>query len=813
LVAADDELTNYKSGIDVTWGGTKGVDYCEEYFYYDKKMDDHKVVYLRGDTDILMSHNERNNANYHVLDGGRQVIGENGRDNIPSSGDEGIIRYKIDRDRQVYYKWAANTALSDVLQRLPAYLLPFNLNSQFFELGVPVVGTTGSNGGDITSKSSYYFRGILDPFGDEWHVLSYADDDEAFLRLTQVTTGNFVDQAFYASDGKTVLLVVNPKTPCFTARATGTGQFYTTPPKAYFTPKILPQTTYISAGSSGTVTIELHDIYGNEVFYRINGGSFIGAGSDTATLSQNSFLDGLNTLEYYYKGQESHVKARAIVKNPPFPSASEKHGDFLWKDAAGLGATLARITREPFASTYKGYKTREDFSGQAEWDKFFGKGLRGAGGSGNSLKNAFVAKVEGWNFKRNGTTKTHGQYAKEMLLESSRTTDPVGFELQHSADAIPNRELHYRGYYDSLPILQSIFAYDIMIANFKSTQVDGGISPIEDYFIRDHFANFAYEAMQWSADMTGLGAPGMWGGARMMTAASIGMIMSEYSTPYYGTSGFGTVQTTYSLCPFQDDKLTWKAAIYDGTPTRSNYPNYKWGLGLSDNGVESLFTAEGQLVGTKTYPLGTWGDKAAYFQPGLMGTHLMVWANMSKIWQNRTDPRLEIAFQNASSGHFIGAKDPSPQTPARVPLLLLLNSRWKNVFKNEFSWIRSIPSSKADSDDKAMQDAGVFGFSWYEDDYNPNTDTGGDPDPNKLSLTVPSQVTTSVPWALISGTSQNAKKIQVKVNKKGYKKATGKDNWWFFATKLNQGDNLLLVRATAKKQNVYAVVNVRFEAE
>ncbi len=55
LFAADSELTNFKSGISLHFGdsaGTatdKGVAYAEEYFYFDKVIDDHKVVYIKGD--------------------------------------------------------------------------------------------------------------------------------------------------------------------------------------------------------------------------------------------------------------------------------------------------------------------------------------------------------------------------------------------------------------------------------------------------------------------------------------------------------------------------------------------------------------------------------------------------------------------------------------------------------------------------------------------------------------------------------------------------------------------------------------------
>jgi hypothetical protein len=134
LIGQDAELTNYKSGIDVIWGGTKGTDYYEEYFYHDKLVNDAKVVYIKSTTPITMSHNARNNAFYHVEDGGLQIIGANGKDGVPNSGDEGIIRYKIDRDRQYLYKWSDSKARTQTALVLPAYTLYRPLHPCFAEL-------------------------------------------------------------------------------------------------------------------------------------------------------------------------------------------------------------------------------------------------------------------------------------------------------------------------------------------------------------------------------------------------------------------------------------------------------------------------------------------------------------------------------------------------------------------------------------------------------------------------------------------------------------------------------------------------------
>ena len=67
------EPVNYKSGIDVTFGGTRGVDWDEEVFWYKPIEDSTKVVYIKDDTLISMAHNERaemqTNSGNHITVG------------------------------------------------------------------------------------------------------------------------------------------------------------------------------------------------------------------------------------------------------------------------------------------------------------------------------------------------------------------------------------------------------------------------------------------------------------------------------------------------------------------------------------------------------------------------------------------------------------------------------------------------------------------------------------------------------------------------------------------------------------------------
>ena len=521
-----------------------------------------------------------------------------------------------------------------------------------------------------------------------------------------------------ADDGKTVLLIVDPKAPALTVRATGDGQFYTTPPKAYFTPKICDQTTFFSVGK-GTVNFEIRDLFGKNVFYRVGGkGDFINARSSAVTLAGSLFAPGTNTLQYYYNGNEKYTKTRIVVKNPSFPSAAEKHGHYLFGDTAQTAKVLARAKRPPYSSYYENYKTRRDSSGQEAADTTMaapGLRQRAQNGYANTLGNVIVAKIAGWKYTIPGSRLSSGQYAKFMMLNNTRIIDPLGFELSHSADAIPSRELHLRGYYDSDPVQETLFTYDLFAENFRSDQVDGGMTAIEDYFVRDRLAGFAFEAMQWSAGINLMDSPGLWGTARMMTGVEIGLVMSEYSTSYYGTSGFGSVQSTYMLCPYQNDQLTWKQALFDANTPKTSYPDYKWGTGISGRGRDDSLIPTGEFIfANNTWPPFTWSIKSAYFSSGQMGKHLTIWANMAKRFAGGyTDPGLEVAMLRASLGTLMSAGDGFPSPNSRFTQLLVCNPLWPQIVSNTIPYALTLP----DSDPNSFRSAwpGFYALFWYDD--------------------------------------------------------------------------------------------------
>jgi hypothetical protein len=430
----------------------------------------------------------------------------------------------VDKDLHWGPRWSGSSAA-----KLPAYTQAFRFSDLQYEPGVPVVGSTGPKPGvaiDNASKQDFYWRGHLDSYGDEWHVIAVADDDQLMLPST-------ADKERWAGDGKLIHFVVNPKTPCLTLTPVSTGQFYTTPAKSYFVPKIHEQITYLS----GQINIEFNDLSGRDVVLRINGGAW-STNREPFTLSSDVFSNGTNRVDYW-SASPQYVKSRVFVKNPDFPSKGERHGNLLWKDEAGFNTVKSRIQRNPYKWLFDQYRTSSLYNKQDDWDRFGRTGSRKE--TEGALGNAFVARMLGNDARWGTRAKSYAQYAKEMVLDH-RTIDPVGHEINHSGEAIPTREMIYRGYYDVNSLYDALFAYDLLIATYRSDQHSGGITPVEDYYIRDTFGDWVVEQLTKDGGWTeqhlySLNSGGMWDTARKTGSLSVMIAMPTYSTHYYGTSG------------------------------------------------------------------------------------------------------------------------------------------------------------------------------------------------------------------------------------------------------------------------------------
>lgn len=687
LFAADPELTNFKSGISLHFGNSagtatdKGVAYAEEYFYFDKVIDDHKVVYIKAGTPIEMSHNERNIAGNSNNSSTYQNVGT----------DMGVIRYKVDGDQRFELYPLSWTA----------YSAPIAFNAMNYALfgdpGVPVVGSTGDNGlpQTLANKLTRYHRGILDSVGDEWHTLTVADDD----------TANTSNLEFQSSDGKIWYFVVNPKTPCLTWRASGAGQFYTTPPKTYFIPKIYDQTTYIN----GSVTCEIRDINGNNVFYRINGGSWVSAGANHVTLNSNQFNDGQNTLEYYYAGKQSHTKTRRVVKNPGYPSAGESHGNRLWGSAANWTnvvrpGLMGNTDKKWWIDQWRTGKKQADHGQVANMARTGARPLILSGPDEAAFPNALVAKVNGMNFQNTGALHSAADFAKLALFETRTVLDPIGKELNTSNNPVPTRELNYRGYYDARSIYSVAAAYDIIAGDYRANQgFANGLTPIEDHFIRDSLARWVHMC---GMETGGWGSPawykmdggGMWDTAQKIGAAMIACMMPDYSTEYYGTSGLNGNSTVFNNPVFPTLNHTWYDLYIDNNVQPVGYPRVSARAGVNDY----LFLDDGK-----------WHDRISYAATPLMGQTFGLYYNLIKIFHpTKKLPKMDMAMAAASTGELYGAKiqTTSDASPVFLPWIIMVNGMHPS-FRTE---IKSRVSGTLVGSE--FNSGGPFYVLWYDVD-------------------------------------------------------------------------------------------------
>lgn len=723
--AQDSDLVNYRCGIDVIWGvgdgSDKGQAYMEEYYFHDKLSFSQKQVYLKADTAITMSHNARNVGVTASSGRNRQVLGVNGPDGVLGTGDEGQIRYVVDEIWRVK-RWS--NSFSATQTKYPAYTAPITLGGLTFDTGHAVVGTTGAHPTvAVTDKANYYWRGMVESNGDEWHVLRYADDDQV--------TGNNYDDA-WASDGNHVLLCVNPKTPGLTVEVTGNGQFYTTPLWTYWTHKLHAQTTYIQPGT-GSVTFELRDIYDRNIEYQINGGGWVPVGADNVTLDDSDFNSGSNTLEYRSVGLEANAKTRTVVKNPTHPGIDEGHGNLLWGDAAFTEAQSRRL-RAPYSNLFTAMQNRGNSlnqNGQTIWDSTIkGAGLRQSPHTimphkpGQPSTNAIAAKFLGWTATASGAPRSYAAYAKEMLLESPLSTSYTGIEATNWASMpVPACDNVYRGYWDATILYNVAVAYDVLMGGFRSDQVSGGISPIEDYYIRDRLAEWVHHAQIPYTGSLG----GMWPMCRNVAALVAAVVMPEYSTSYYGTSGIdGVTTTTYEWTPFTTTNYTWKTTFLLHSYTPGSYPVTQWSPfqfteGMPDNGQGEHLIGPSTLTPVESQ-VRVWRDRLPYVSFYQTGDDIALYANLWDMYASAEDRSdLENFLDEISAGVLYGAKwngaYPSAEMtqPYRSPFIWCMNDRFPTVGTNARAWMLSLASNDNNSDDKSVTDSGPLTLFFYDD--------------------------------------------------------------------------------------------------
>jgi hypothetical protein len=705
-LAAGNELTHYKSGISLMPGGTDGVDYVFERFYHDPLVDDHGVIYIKAATSITLAHNSMNR-----YDNGA-VVGVNGADGLPDSGDEGIIRYKVDMDWSWKWTWSDARTPGDMNEtnKCPRYTTPFSFDTLRYFDGAAVLGSAGPSESmspyPQMGTKTFYFRGLPDEFGDEWHIITVGDDD-SFL-------GTKVKYSNWASDGKIFYFVVNPKTPCLTfSKLTSTAQWYTTPAKGYFVPKIHAQTTYLS----DDIAITLQNITDSQgIQYRID--EFGSAWIDyTGPVNVNILGFTSNTVySFRYRiGTTGPQKVRKLSFKPSYPSDIEPHpSKVLWKNDQDRLRTVNLI--------------RSNAIYTANFNQLLGPFRGGHGAYAQPLMtgsrlvecyasaNAFTVYIDGFN-----AHPLQEQLTRDYMLDNILNLDPIGFERSHN-DANPCREVVYHGYYYVVTPLAVATAYDLLIKTNRYPDRPLGFTAIEDYKIRDNLAAFAMTSLQlerpdwpdrpgWPNRTAvpysyGVSNAGMWATAREIGLQIVSMTMPSYDTAYYGTSGSAGTSATHLWTPYPDVPRSW----------------------FEISSSKELGAGIWHMVSDTDTP--QWGDREGYWGGGMMGWLFYTLSNARANFDGYHWGHLERAYQLAMDNQLQALKRPSTDDGwIQFYSGLVINEHFPQLARQTYDVLSATTTVEEKSLSNAMWSRGVYGLCYMRLDwekYPVLADTDGD---------------------------------------------------------------------------------------
>ncbi|NLF31724.1 MAG: hypothetical protein GX591_12650 [Planctomycetes bacterium] len=680
-------ISAHKSGITLAPLGVYGLDYLVENTYHDPLIDPRCIIYIRDDVPLEMTHNAMN-----LVAG--NVVGADGG---------GIIRYRVDQNMTVRAKWAGAE------HRWPAYTAPISFAGMRYDGGAPVVGATGPLPGVAWSdRDAFYWRGMVGPFGDEWHVIAVGDDDE--------DPDLYYDA--WASDGKVYTFVVNPTTPCisFTAASAG-AQWYTTPPKAHFVPKIHPQTTYLL----GDVLIELAALDGAAVQYSLRAEGEADDVWEVYTGPISTAAEGLaadTRYELRYRiGADGPVKTRTLHHDPAYPSDGEPHPtNILWQGPEGLQRIRDRIRdtapeREVYRDTYA----------EILYDSWYhqrGRATLMNGDRRNTigmaiLANAFPLIIDGFDQHPQASAFLH-----EAMLDNILNLDPVGVEGVHSTNN-PCKEINYQGYYSVTTPLAMALAYDWVIKDLRAGIHPHGFTAVEDYKMRDMLAAFClHTALRYVDDYGGWIDPngydlGMWTTSWLFGTNIIAAVMPDYDSDVFGTSGApgGTFSAPRPWAPFPEQAITWwdlatdKNAPLPGTPNMAKRSGF-WGL-LNEN-VE-------------------WGDRRGYWGGKMMGWLFYVNANFRVNFDGHRYPHFETAFDQIIDGTLMPGKSPE-EGPLHHYSVLLINHRFPDLAAKAEPVLAAGTGVGEESLWYSTHYHQVLGLCLYEDDWRDLAVQPGDVD-------------------------------------------------------------------------------------
>jgi len=590
---------NRKAGISLSLSGTNGTDWAVERCYHDPSIGD-QLLFMKSGVEMSLAHNALNTVTHNQYK--PHVIGANGADGKPDSGDEGDIYWKIDRDMQSHrYSTQGGAALPDYCVR---YAGPLKFDALTYDGTLAVLGKTGDNGepwGSAPKRSNKRFAyGQADAWGNEWHTLTYWDDDEPLLKAAGVGS-----HRQGASDGHCVFICVNPKAPVIQFHAHEGEQFYTTPLKTYHVPRIWPQTTYLTGG----VTVHFVNLTNGEpVRYRVGGGAWQSYGGAPLVAGDLVTTVGKPASLEFRCGAGGPVAVRTVVVDPDYPAPAERHGFLLWADETERQAVVHKVRHlEPFKTSYGVFRVSQSKGLGAKLDDTRGVWRATSGQAGASLAHAFVVAMEG----ADGAA-AEGKLAKKRLLRLGRL-QPVGFDCNVGA-ATPAKDFLNELGQTIQGFADAGVAYDLLAAHFRRTDHADGMTPIEELCIRDGLAKVAKSILQvranWSA--TSGGGDTHWSHGYELAIGTIALAMPTYKSAYYGASGGdgATVNDTAGpdgkfWNPFPDQGVAWFEAATDPAVPTPGHPNVRYPLR-----AEFLLTDDGWWTG----PNDLQGDGARYFR-------------------------------------------------------------------------------------------------------------------------------------------------------------------------------------------------------
>lgn len=518
------------TGISVDVQGAEGVDYVVERLWYDTETDDDVVIYMHADVPIAMSHNQANIV-------AAKTPWEPGMD-------PGTIVVKVDGDGLRGYD-------GNIYHAAPAYGNPINppLNEIQFQYAAPF--TLAAFKGQVGQGPDFH-RGMLDDFGDEWHVLTFWDVDP------ENTSYQRDDQS---NDGKIVLVVLDPQTPVISLGAPAGEAFYTTPAKLYYTPHIHRRTTYLTSGAVVTLT---NITSAEPIRYRVDGGPWQDYTTPLPASTLFDTADSTHTLDCRL-GDAGPVRTRTFHYESAQPTAGEVHPRMMYKSPEALAADQAVVAA--------GGPAADEILDPGGWINMpnppidFRTGLRYLranlyrGGYYYQTKNIATSIRE---YARLGVLQQDETLMRRAVdgLLFLYTIDPIGGESADSRYGGPCQERCM--YSDGRVTIPAPAAYDLLAGFTRQAGYAQGMTPIEHIKVRDNLAGEACMMLKYPSSIP---AP-FWrttrddGSPRHVQLesfiAALAMAVPTYDSIYYGTSGAdGVTEATHLWAPFDDCALAW----------------------------------------------------------------------------------------------------------------------------------------------------------------------------------------------------------------------------------------------------------------